>query len=281
MLTTVCVLLYGDYPDLARRVLLPLRALFLSGDIHLRIGCNDISSRSRDVLEEIFPQICGGLSPRQSRTTSVGVNKKSHIVFSSEESEIPEFMVQYRYPQIFKYPMMRELFDFNGSWPIKTPFTMWFDDDSCITAEDPSAWLKDLIETIQVAKTRLSLVRHIVTVMAGSIYKPGTGFSESQCKWLATRSWVNRPPRPGHKTSFCTGGWWVIDTEFLRTYDWPDPDIRHRGGDVMLGELISQQNCNLLTFRRGIAINADEALRESRSRRRGFDEPPVGTETPT
>jgi hypothetical protein len=44
----------------------------------------------------------------------------------------------------------------------------------------------------------------------------------------------------------------------------------------MLGELCRQQRLRIKPFRLGVAVNADDALRESRAVRRGADHWPAG-----
>lgn len=71
----------------------------------------------------------------------------------------------------------------------------------------------------------------------------------------------------------------MIKTKVLADYGWPHPQLRHRGGDVLLGELIRHQGLKLINFKSGVAINADELGKESASKRRGYDEPPIGART--
>ena len=44
----------------------------------------------------------------------------------------------------------------------------------------------------------------------------------------------------------------------------------------MLGELLRQQGLRIKKFNTGVAVNADENGRESRSKKRGYDSPPIG-----
>ena len=52
--------------------------------------------------------------------------------------------------------------------------------------------------------------------------------------------------------------------------------LKHRGGDVLLGELIRSQGLKLANYKKGVAINADDNGKESASKRRGYDEQPIG-----
>jgi hypothetical protein len=164
-------------------------------------------------------------------------------------------------PQIYKYPMMELLF---RSKPLDTEFVMWFDDDSYITDPNPVEWLKKLED----------LMRSEDADMAGSIYHIPTMPNQNEWRRLHC-SWFNTA-KESRRTTFATGGWWMIRTKVLMDYGWPHCDLKHRGGDVLLGELIKHQNLKLINFKSGVAINADALGKESASKRRGYDEPPIG-----
>jgi hypothetical protein len=104
---TVCVLCYGDHPNLARRLLKSLRSFIPQGAVRLRLGLNAVSDRTRAVVgEALF-----GLEPE--------------VLVDSKEN-------------LFKLPMMRRLF---YDRPLATPWTIWFDDDSYVYRSD---WLTTL-----------------------------------------------------------------------------------------------------------------------------------------
>ncbi len=99
---TVGVLLYGGYPDLARRVLTPLLPHWEEGRIALRVGAN---AACEETVE--FLRVAGLLDYHTwVDTTNPG-----------------------------KYPMMRRMLYAGGVRPIDTPYSMWFDDDSYIREE--------------------------------------------------------------------------------------------------------------------------------------------------
>ena len=79
MKTTICCLLYGDYPKLAERCLTPISKLYSTG-AQVRIGCNDISKATESVISSLF-----------SISDNLTVIKAT--------------------PQMYKYPMMRALFN--------------------------------------------------------------------------------------------------------------------------------------------------------------------------
>lgn len=234
---TVCVLCYGDYEQLARRCLDSLRPLWRAGRIRLRLGANMVGSGTAAYLNQVT----------QECPLDHGVN-----------SEI----------NLYKYPVMWRLLH---EVPISTPYVMWFDDDSFINAADPLAWLTGIERQMQKAD------------MLGSIWYQH--LQGGQHLWIKSRKWYwggvdsKRAVPPNHQVSFATGGWWTIKTDILRQWMWPDTEIIHRGGDVMLGELCRQRGYRLVNLPKpkGVAINADEHGNECKSKKRGFNEQPVGT----
>lgn len=229
MNTTICCLLYGDYPKLADRCLRPVSELYRNS-ASIRLGCNEVSDSTNQIISDLFP--------------------------SSDN-----LMILKAAPQIYKYPMMELLF---RSKPLDTEFVMWFDDDSYITDPSPVEWLARLE----------ALMRSEDADMAGSIYHIPAMPHQNEWRRLHC-SWFNSA-KESKRTTFATGGWWMIRTKVLMDYGWPHCDLKHRGGDVLLGELIKHQSLKLINFKSGVAINADALGKESASKRRGYDEPPIG-----
>ncbi len=161
-----------------------------------------------------------------------------------------------------KYPVMRDMV--HGAHRITTPYTMWFDDDSYI--ESPlSAWLP----LVATAMTDADLI--------GSPYI--MEWRGNQRAYVKAQPWYGgNDPAVRKHIKFITGGWWTIRTEVLYRYDYPWASLDHCGGDTMLGELCLQQKLRMRKFRTNVRINADWAGRESASTRRGFAQPPLGTD---
>jgi hypothetical protein len=102
----VLALFYGDHPELAQRCGWTLRALWNTGRVDLRIGLNEVSARSRAVLDALLPGV------------------------PMERAD----------PQIYKSPMMRRLL---AGYSGDATHMMWFDDDSCLLpGVDAAAWLQ-------------------------------------------------------------------------------------------------------------------------------------------
>ena len=164
---------------------------------------------------------------------------------------------------IHKYPMMRHML--YGENRITTPYTMWFDDDSYLLKQsDGDIWLKAIEAQMEQAD------------MLGSIY--WIKWRGQQREFVKAQPWYGgKDPAASNSIRFATGGWWVIRTEILYQLNYPWPSLDHRGGDVMLGEACRQQDLRLVTYKNSsVCINADDRGRESKSPRRGFDQPPIG-----
>lgn len=224
---TVCALFYGDYADLARRCLEPLLELCGSGLIDLRLGLNDVSKETEEYIN----------------------NSCSSNVFVLSAK-----------PQIFKYPMMRKLFN---EKPVTTEYVMWFDDDSFIREDDRISWLESVDKEMSSCD------------MLGSTYT--INYTQDQKAWCKNQKWYTGKTIPD-RPKFATGGWWCLRSSVIKKFDWPIPELKHCGGDVALGVLLDQNNLKLKHYREGVAINADVNGKESAAERRGASktEKPIG-----
>jgi hypothetical protein len=154
-------------------------------------------------------------------------------------------------------------------------WVMWFDDDSYFQNDISVRWWVDL----QKAMTTSDMVGQLWTMqMAGN-----------QWEWIQQQPWCNKAlgkPTKLHKGvpcfEFCQGAWWVLRTSVIKSLNWPFPELKHNGGDSMLGEALRHVNGRMHRFasrQKGLVrINADSAGRDSASRRRGISEPRVGSE---
>ncbi len=153
----------------------------------------------------------------------------------------------------YKYFTMRKMF---YSVESADPHIMWFDDDSYLT------------DDVKICQTTSSLLRDDYVVL-GSIYSEIQ--RGSQYEQIPLQPWYGkRIVNKAHKYVFCTGGWWVAQFDFLKKWNYPFPELRHNGGDTLLGELVRQQSKHLFQYRAGVAINADADGNESKSKRRGL-----------
>lgn len=163
-----------------------------------------------------------------------------------------------------KYPMLRQVLR-NVYCPLGENL-MWFDDDTIVAKPDQL-----------FSSTQAQLDVHPVAGRRQRIQ-----LHPNQAKWLNQQDWSKRQlPWTPVPVYFPAGGWWAAKTEFLLQHDWPHPLLYHRGGDVMLGVLLSKLG---LTF--GVPdpmpvwINAAKPGEHHTQQRRGHDHQPLGCVLP-
>jgi hypothetical protein len=161
-----------------------------------------------------------------------------------------EIMVEPK--NIYKYPFMRKMFE-----KVTTPWVLWFDDDSSVS--DP-AWLPQLMSFIAAAPAeKVHCVGH-------KYYAAINHLTEN---WIKAASWYKGKTiqfRGEQRVlTFATGGWWAASMEAIRKVNWPDPRLKHNGGDATFGEAL-RQNDMLTKNIRVVGVKVNDA------RRRGYSE---------
>ena len=119
---TVCILLYGNYPGMAERLLKSLSRPAWYPKFDLRIGLNDVSDATMRVV---------------GRYSGDGYSPLRYF------GELP----------FYKYPLMRNMFWQQTPFPtpIETPYTMWFDDDSWLSRRCPDQWFSAVAASLDTA----------------------------------------------------------------------------------------------------------------------------------
>lgn len=153
-----------------------------------------------------------------------------------------------------KYPMMRKMLH-DVARPIFADNIMWFDDDSYISG-DKMFW----------SEVNEALIRN---TLVGSKYRSITGWQGNQVEGIKAQPWY-AGRMINNLSVFMTGGWWACKKSLFTKWDFPFKEIKHNGGDIILGELCHQQVYLMHHFNKGIAINADDTGKESRAKRRGI-----------
>lgn len=191
------------------------------------------------------------VSPDTHRVVDAFLDASDYVVQARVDSPV----------NIYKYPMMRRLF---YDTPITAPVTMWFDDNSHIDPDtDVVTWYSRVINQLDYC-----------TVL-GSVYTQG--LVGNQANWIKAQPWFNgKEPIPYVK--YPAGGWWAAQTSILQQFNWPPPEIKHHGGDLMFGELLRQHDLPLCHFRDNVMIQTNASGVESVTTRRGFDAPPIGAD---
>jgi len=163
-----------------------------------------------------------------------------------------------------KYKAMEILFKKPKQMGEDHDWVVWFDDDSYIT--DP-AWLAAALALAFKPEVRYMgqpwYVHHL----------PGQWEFIKESEWFKSRPPEMLPTRDPRKkkagVSFAQGAYWWLRVDALRALDWPDPRLKHNGGDTLLGEAVRQQGWQLNKCQFGVSINE--------AGRRGMNERPAGS----
>ncbi|MBI4659576.1 MAG: glycosyltransferase [Verrucomicrobia bacterium] len=213
---SICVLTFGQYPNLISRALDSIRLNCERSQYALVVGANAAGQETMKFLDE-----------------------------RREAGEIDRLIVSAT--NIGKSPMMRQMFA-----EIGTEFIWWFDDDSYIT--EPNALSRWLHAAASGPASTVLWGQAVVCEYTSAFteMEDVLGFVRS-APWyrgLPPPSW-----RPGGKGEFnfrghgmgdgrwhfVLGGCFMIRTAAVRAIDWPDPRLFIQGDDTFLGEAIRQQ----------------------------------------
>jgi hypothetical protein len=212
---TICVLLYGDYVELAKRVLGSIQRYCPRSQYRLVVGANAPGVRTEGLVRGL--REAGAID---------------HLIVSGRNLQ--------------KCPMMRRMFRV-----VRTPWIWWFDDDSYVVSPtaletwlhharraDPAAVLwgqEALCGDSQVFVDLPDPVRFVRSApwsrgLPPPAWRPG-GKGEFNFRGLGVGD---------GRWFFVLGGCWLIRTAAVRALDWPDRRLRRLGDDVFLCEAIRQ-----------------------------------------
>lgn len=242
MAFSVNVLLYGDHPNLATRCLQSLTQLnVLDAVAEFRIGLNGVSWSTRKAAVDF----------------AIKVKTRCHVYEPLDAQNVG------------KYPLMRRMF-YDPARPVTADNVMWFDDDSYFLPDHTGTlpvdlWWGQITDLLKAY------------AVVGSLYTPGYTWTPVERTAIAVQAWFAGVPTH-EKPLFATGGWWAARREFLTAWDYPFREIRHNGGDTILGELCRQQGAvdpanRLGSYKSLVKINADGNGNESKAKRRGITTP--------
>ncbi len=239
---TICVLVYGHYPELARRTIASIRTHCGRDLYQLFVGANAVGPETLDFLHQLLSE---GAIDRLIHSES----------------------------NLNKCPMMGKMFE-----TIQTEFVWWFDDDSYIL--DPMA-LPERLRLAGSSQTHEVMWGHVFFFGNETDFSYGTdvvGYVK-RAPWFRGKeppSWA-----PGGKGEFDftgegtgdgrwffpTGGCWFIRTHAIRALGWPDPGLIKRNDDVLLAEAIRQQGWEFRDIGPcGVAINTEPRRGEGEDR---------------
>ncbi len=239
---TICVLTYGPYLELAKRVIDSVRTHCGRSQYVLIVGANAVESKTHAYLEML---------------------RADHV--------IDHFIVSER--NLNKCPMMAQIFK-----KVETEFIWWFDDDSYIICSDA---LSRRLQVARSAPPHYVMWGHVFYFSNAEDFSYRTdvvGYVK-RAPWFRGKeppSWM-----PGGKDEFDfqgtgrgdgrwffpTGGCWFVRTSAIRTLDWPDATLVKRNDDVFLAEAIRQQGWEFIDIGPcGVAINTEARRGEGEDR---------------
>jgi GT2 family glycosyltransferase len=213
---TICVLVYGDYPDLASRCLESIRLHCDRALFRCIVGANCPGKMTLKILEELK---AAGFIDRLI-ISPVNINK---------------------------CPMMRRMFA-----EVDTEYIWWFDDDCCVTS---SPALPELLARARSAAPEVVLwgeaafCDHPLNFWHSDNAVEFVRTASWYCG-LTPPFWapggkgeLNFNGRGGGdgRWHFIVGGSWFCRAKALRHLDWPDRRLIKQGDDVLLGEAVRQQ----------------------------------------
>jgi len=235
---TVCVLCYGNYPDLARKCFSSLLATIPPDRLDLRIGTNEIHPNTLSYLKSL-------------PATKIYVNTANR----------------------YKYPVMREMF-WDSKAPIQTNYVVWFDDDTWIVSPH---WITDLCQTIidnHHYNFRMygNLMYHDLSMYSKGGERPDIWFKTAD--WYRGKNFRVRNGQQeaanGSVIDFAVGWCWAMATEAIRLANIPDIRLNHNGGDITIGEQIHQAGFGIKQWNRGKSLVACPTREQGG--RRGYSE---------
>lgn len=245
---SVCVLCYGDFGHLSTRCLSSLVrwAEHRQTEMDVRVALNACSADNTAQIVHQCQQLARHAGPVR---LYVPVPATANV---------------------YKYPMMRRMFR-DQRHPLG-PWVMWLDDDSYL--DFVTGWDVELLSV--AADYDMVGQRWLMPI------------STRMERWLVQQPWfdhsVGLPPRSQwdertpRRIAFHQGAWWLARSEMMARLDWPLRQLRHNGGDSLLGEIARHRGYRMGVFDRGVRINAGENGEHSKAQRRGYREPNLGSQ---
>lgn len=227
----ICVLTFcsghsseDDHYDLIARCLHSIIGNTDQSRYRLSIGCNNPSPR---VLELVRT-----LGERDNTRWIIGEAAR-------DGNDVPV------YP---KYPMMERLFA-----DTRSPWLVWFDDDSCVT--EPT-WLDSLEDAIN-ADTGAAQFGKQADV---PLMNPDPGWMETAPWYSPSANCEKLDLDDGTQRVVCpyiVGGFYALRRDAMQKCRIPDPRLFHNHGDWTTGLALRHQGFTIKHHTQGVAINTE------------------------
>ncbi len=208
---TICVLTYGNHPQLARRCIDSIRHFCRRSEYRLVVGANAVGRETQEYLERLHAS---------------GEIDQLHLSVHN----------------LNKCPMMRRML--RG---LDTEFVWWFDDDAYITSSEA---LRGRVQRARRSPPSVVVWGHRFFMAALQDFARGAdvaGFIRS-ASWYRGRELPCANAATGRLNGDGEGRWffpvgcsWFMRARALRELDWPDPRLIKCAEDILMGEAIRQQ----------------------------------------
>jgi hypothetical protein len=212
---TVFVLCYGDHFKIAHRCLSSIVATLPPHRLDLRVAGNECCKETIDYVNSLNPT-------------------KTYFTPSPRR----------------KYPAMREMFH-DKECPIKTPYIIWFDDDTWV---QNARWAQGLAQNmINNDKNKVGLygIKMLSSMRVARGIDDRKWFEHSN--WYRNKMFQNRrggAAPNGDKIFFVPGYFWALKTKLIYDQDIPDARLNHNGGDITIGCQVYQGGYKIRDFNR-------------------------------
>ena len=231
---SICVLTYGDHPDLAKRAIGSVLKSCPQDSVQLIVGANEVCGETEEYLRH-----------------------------HARAGEIDELVVSRK--NINKCPMMRRMLA-----KVKSGYVWWFDDDSYISDPGAYGWWIHKARAASTAIVGWGQVMYVDAPPEDYSDRRATRFVR-EADWYrglpppswrfggkGEFNWGSRGTGDG-RWFFLAGGCWMARTRALVEMNWPDVRLIKNGDDVFMGEAIRQCGWRIEQVAPiGVAINTKD-----------------------
>jgi len=214
--TTICVCMYGDYPDMHKACIGSIIRTTRPEQRQIRVVTNTLGWESRVFLDNLH------------------ANGDIHRLIHNDEN-------------LKKYPAMRQLF-YDQEDPITDKWIIWFDDDT--VCDRDQLWHSKMAAKIN--DVFRNGARMIGDLRFWTLNPTQAAWIRSR-PWYTGRHFQlkNQKSAPnGNKVFFPSGAFWAAHMDTLRAAGVPDEEIGHNGGDYMIAAQVWQQGWHTAMWNR-------------------------------
>ena len=226
--TTICVLCYGDFPDLARRCIGSIIASCPAEKYELRVGLNECSPATIDYVQSV-PEV-----------DSIYLCRRN----------------------LNQCPMMARMLS-----RLDTEFVWWFDDDSHVTHPGALDYRLRVARECQATVGLWGEVYFNRTIAEFADEEELQSWLRRQSWYRGQPAPCGRCKfEPGYRESgdqtwhFCAGGSWFARSRAIEELGWPPKSLVKRSNDVLLGEAMRQAGYEIMHIG-GVGVAQSDAPR--------------------